>query len=179
MTSIIKVDQIQTAAGGTPTAGDLGLNVTGSVLQHQFVRPLRAIETGEVSTSRYTSVSNAWVAPTQSGTPHQITFNAKSSTSKVMIEYSGSYYGAGTSGWAGLTRQRLMATDGTYYTWPAWRNSNYSTTQNHNSFHVRKLFDSSTWDGKTFHGELFWHLDSTTSRQAYEDLMLTVTEIAQ
>ena len=33
MASIIKVDQIQTAAGGTPTAADLGLNTTGSVLQ--------------------------------------------------------------------------------------------------------------------------------------------------
>jgi hypothetical protein len=33
MTSIIKVDTLQTAAGGVPTAADLGLNVTGSVLQ--------------------------------------------------------------------------------------------------------------------------------------------------
>ena len=33
MTSIIKVDQIQTAAGGVPTAADLGLNVSGAVLQ--------------------------------------------------------------------------------------------------------------------------------------------------
>ena len=39
MTSIIKVDQIQTAAGAAPTAADLGINVTttsmptGSVLQ--------------------------------------------------------------------------------------------------------------------------------------------------
>ena len=33
MTSTIKVDTIQTAAGGTPTAADLGLNVSGSVLQ--------------------------------------------------------------------------------------------------------------------------------------------------
>ena len=33
MTSIIKVDQIQNAAGGTPTAADLGLNVSGTVLQ--------------------------------------------------------------------------------------------------------------------------------------------------
>ena len=32
MTSIIKVDQIQTAAGGVPTAADLGLNVSGTVL---------------------------------------------------------------------------------------------------------------------------------------------------
>lgn len=33
MTSIIKVDQIQTAAGGVPTAADLGLNVTDTILQ--------------------------------------------------------------------------------------------------------------------------------------------------
>ena len=33
MTSIIKVDQIQTAAGSTPTAADLGINTTGTVLQ--------------------------------------------------------------------------------------------------------------------------------------------------
>ena len=33
MTSIIKVDQIQTAAGSTPTAADLGVNISGSLLQ--------------------------------------------------------------------------------------------------------------------------------------------------
>ena len=33
MSSIIKVDQIQLANGSTPTAADLGLNTTGSVLQ--------------------------------------------------------------------------------------------------------------------------------------------------
>ena len=33
MSSIIKVDAIQKADGTTPTAGDLGLNTTGSVLQ--------------------------------------------------------------------------------------------------------------------------------------------------
>jgi hypothetical protein len=47
MTSIIKVDQIQTAAGTVPTVGDLGINVTGgnlpvgSVLQvkHHTIDP--------------------------------------------------------------------------------------------------------------------------------------------
>jgi hypothetical protein len=34
MTSIIKVDQIQNAAGGVPTASDLGINTTGTVLEH-------------------------------------------------------------------------------------------------------------------------------------------------
>ena len=33
MSSIIKVDQIQLANGSTPTAGDLGFNTTGSVIQ--------------------------------------------------------------------------------------------------------------------------------------------------
>ena len=33
MTSIIKVDNIQTTAGAVPTAKDLGLNVSGSLLQ--------------------------------------------------------------------------------------------------------------------------------------------------
>ena len=40
MTSIIKVDQIQNAAGSVPTAGDLGLDITGSVLAtHKFISP--------------------------------------------------------------------------------------------------------------------------------------------
>ena len=33
MTSILKVSTIQNTAGGAPTAADLGLNVTGSVIQ--------------------------------------------------------------------------------------------------------------------------------------------------
>lgn len=39
MTSIIKVDQIQTAAGGVPTAADLGLNVSGTVVQIVTAKP--------------------------------------------------------------------------------------------------------------------------------------------
>jgi hypothetical protein len=35
MSSIIKVDQIQLADGSTPTAGDLGLNVSGSLVNVQ------------------------------------------------------------------------------------------------------------------------------------------------
>ena len=33
MTGILKVDQIQTASGSAPTAADLGINVSGSLLQ--------------------------------------------------------------------------------------------------------------------------------------------------
>jgi hypothetical protein len=38
MTSIIKVDQIQTAAGAAPTAADLGINVTGNVLKTHYMK---------------------------------------------------------------------------------------------------------------------------------------------
>ena len=36
MTSILKVDNIQKANGSTPTASDLGINTTGSVLQVKY-----------------------------------------------------------------------------------------------------------------------------------------------
>ena len=40
MTSILKVDQIQTAAGGVPTAADLGLDIAGSVIAtHKLISP--------------------------------------------------------------------------------------------------------------------------------------------
>ena len=52
MTSIIKVDQIQTAAGGVPTAADLGLNVSGNIIN---------ISRSETST-RTDNTSSSWVS---------------------------------------------------------------------------------------------------------------------
>jgi len=72
MTSIIKVDQIQNAAGGTPTAADLGLNVSGSVLQVKQV-------TG-TNTAVSTSVNWTSVAATCSITP-------SSTSSKILIQH--------------------------------------------------------------------------------------------
>ena len=56
MTSILKVDTIQTAAGGTPTAADLGLNVSGSVLQ--VVRHTWTTQTA-ISTTGLAAVSGS------------------------------------------------------------------------------------------------------------------------
>lgn len=53
MASIIKVDTIQTAAGGTPTAADLGLNTTGSVLQ--------VVEASVENSSSVTTSSTSYV----------------------------------------------------------------------------------------------------------------------
>lgn len=54
MTSIIKVDTIQTAAGGVPTAAALGFDIEGSVIAtHKFISPTTAdtaISSGTYST---------------------------------------------------------------------------------------------------------------------------------
>ena len=71
MTSIIKVDQIQTAAGAAPTAADLGINTTGNVLQ--------VVQ----STLGQTSVTHATSSFTATG--HTVTITPKFSTSKVLL----------------------------------------------------------------------------------------------
>jgi hypothetical protein len=70
MSSIIKVDQIQLANGSTPTAGDLGLNVTGGVLQ-------------VVSGSYSTSTTNNTTTYTDTGITATIT--PSSTSSKVLV----------------------------------------------------------------------------------------------
>ena len=81
MSSILKVDTIQTAAGGTPTAADLGLNVSGSVLQ--------------VVQVRYTTASTLAVnAFTDTGLSASIT--PSSATSKILV--TGYMMGAANEG---------------------------------------------------------------------------------
>ena len=72
MASIIKVDQIQTAAGGTPTAADLGINNSGNVLQ---------IVTDTIGTSEetQTSTTGSWV-----GTNLIASITPSSTSSKIM-----------------------------------------------------------------------------------------------
>ena len=69
MASIIKVDQIQTAAGGTPTAADLGITGTGKVLQ-----VVQAVSSTyeEFSTTSFTDVANLSLAITPSSTANKI-----------------------------------------------------------------------------------------------------------
>ena len=55
MTSIIKVDQIQTASGSAPTMADLGLNVSGSVLQVVSVQMARGAI--DMSSTSFTSTT--------------------------------------------------------------------------------------------------------------------------
>ncbi len=75
MTSIIKVDTLQKANGGTPTAADLGINTTGTILQ----------VTKSVITSQVQGVSTTWL-----NTAHSLVITPKSNTSDILIQlYSG------------------------------------------------------------------------------------------
>jgi len=69
MSSIIKVDTIQTAAGGTPTAADLGLNTTGSVVQtHHFsYTPGSTYQTNSASFTDVTGVSTTFTPSSADG----------------------------------------------------------------------------------------------------------------
>jgi len=72
MSSIIKVDQIQLANGSTPTAGDLGLNTTGSVLQ--------VVQGYSTSTNLYIN-STSYVA-----LPLEASITPASTSSKVLVQ---------------------------------------------------------------------------------------------
>ena len=78
MSSIIKVDTIQTAAGGVPTAADLGLNVTGNLIDAKYVS---LTTTQNISSSSYADVTNA-----------SITVTPTSSSSKFLVVCVCQYY---------------------------------------------------------------------------------------
>jgi|SaaInlV_125m_DNA_1040241.scaffolds.fasta_scaffold54706_2 hypothetical protein len=75
MTSIIKVDQIQTAAGGVPTAGDLGLNTTGTVLQVVQTYNEDSSHIVASSTGLVASGIQASITPKQAGSLILVSFN--------------------------------------------------------------------------------------------------------
>ena len=78
MTSIIKVDTLQKANGGTPTAADLGINTTGNVLQVVHNQSTAAYTSGGGDTS-FSNVLAKSITPT-------------STSSKIKITVCGVYY---------------------------------------------------------------------------------------
>ena len=77
MTSIIKVDQIQNAAGGVPTAADLGLNVSGTVLQIQH-----AFYNVPAGGAYISTTSTTYLALS----PLSVTITPKFATSNLLLE---------------------------------------------------------------------------------------------
>ena len=87
MSSILKVDQIQLSNGNTPTAGDLGLNQSGNVLQMKS----NVVGTATTISSNATPIEVISVSITP-----------KSSTSKLVIHTSVPRYTPGNVGsWSG------------------------------------------------------------------------------
>ena len=74
MTSIIKVDQIQTASGATPTAADLGINVAGTIITSKTFR----IPVGASNLAISANADVQW---------WNETFTTKRANSKILITY--------------------------------------------------------------------------------------------
>jgi hypothetical protein len=62
LASIIKVDTIQTAAGGTPTAADLGINTSGTVLNAAIIN-VTPSSSVSVTSNTYTNMFNTNYSP--------------------------------------------------------------------------------------------------------------------
>ena len=86
MTSIIKVDQIQTAAGGVPTAADLGLNVSGAVIGYGW------------------NDSNTKIAATASTSFLSINYTPQFANSKLLVTFCMAVGLTNTNGTTGIRR---------------------------------------------------------------------------
>jgi hypothetical protein len=133
MTSIIKVDQIQTAAGGAPTAAGLGINTTGTVLQVVSVQMARAAI--DISSTSFTSTTLSKSIVT------------KSTNSLVLVTLSGGgwYDNGNPSCTLWVTFQRSISSGAYTYPMNAY-NDNYGL--------IRMSGDGNTWNIKPYSADL-------------------------
>ena len=75
MTSILKVDQIQTTAGAAPTTKDLGLNVSGNILNHSYTQYSSAATITLNNTNYVDSNLSLTVTPQSTSSKFIITYN--------------------------------------------------------------------------------------------------------
>jgi len=75
MTSIIKVDTLQKANGATPTAADLGINTTGTVIQFEHAISFQTVVINNINYN-----SGNWV-----DVPVSVTITPKNTNSKMYI----------------------------------------------------------------------------------------------
>ena len=126
MSSIIKVDQIQLADGSTPTAGDLGLNTTGSVLQvvHGQDDQYTATSSG---TSSITGIT-ATITPSNTSSKilvvigiNGINSNAQQLAGQFELKKNGSSLKSLSTiaGWNGTSNVSEGAISATYYDSPS------------------------------------------------------------
>ena len=130
MTSIIKVDQIQTAAGSTPTAADLGINTTGTVLQVEH-----AISFQTVVINNINHASGNWV-----DVPASLTITPKSATSKMYISLV--LNGGNITAGLGIDLQLLRNTTEVFHRTNWNHRGGVSISNNNNETHVATHLDT-------------------------------------
>jgi len=97
MTSIIKVDQIQNAAGGVPTASDLGINTTGTVLE-QVSGWCDGRTVGGVTFPNVTAFQTVNSTSYTTVTGSNISYTPPVGTTTVLYHFSMNYYGSTNGG---------------------------------------------------------------------------------
>ena len=121
MTSILKVSTIQTTAGTAPTAADLGLNVTGSVLQ---VKQAVTDATWSTTSTTLTDVTGMSVSITPSATSSKILvivdahigYDVYAGVFHLLRDTTKIYAGAGGVSRCGLFSNYYEGSGGTQYT---------------------------------------------------------------
>ena len=127
MSSIIKVDTIQTAAGGTPTAAGLGLNTTGSVLQVVQGTPLTS--STSLNNSSYASIMSVTITPT-------------ASSSSFFIMFSGIVDSIGDSYWDARYAKTVGGTTTTIFDVWASTALNFGSANQHGVGYAMNYLDS-------------------------------------
>jgi len=97
MTSILKVDTLQTAAGGVPTAGDLGINTTGTVLE-QVSGWCDGRTVGGVTFPNVTAFQTVNTTGYVTVTGSDISYTPPAGTTTVLYHFSMNVRSAGQSG---------------------------------------------------------------------------------
>ena len=130
MTSIIKVDTLQKANGTTPTAADLGINTTGTVLQVQH-----AISVQTVVINNINYASGNWV-----DVPASLTITPKSNTSKMYISLV--LNGGNITAGLGIDLQLLRNTTEVFHRTNWNHRGGVSISNNNNETHVATHLDT-------------------------------------
>ena len=166
MTSILKVDTIQTAAGGTPTAADLGLNVSGTMLDHYYHK--YGVQTGIASTSGLVD----------SGLT--LTVTPKSATSKFIITYNMFFYfpNMGATWAAGYARIMRDTTAIRTDEYTLSRGGDYNTPGNMQNSSDTFVDQPNTTSAITYKVQAAAYTGTIYVHQGNQEGFLSITEIA-
>ena len=163
MTSILKVSTIQNTAGGAPTAGDLGLNVAGNVLQ---VKQTHFDTKSSTTSASWATLYSASITPT-------------SASNKVLavVSFSGSH----ANSYSGLVRVLRQTTPigggagGTNYQSNVWFNIRSVSAYNISTYSASYLDSPATTSAITYNvqwyasgGELFYANRTIQDGLAYD-----------